>query len=51
MQHAQFIRNHLLIDKRMHEEKENKALEEEKLKQQNDAIKLFNEIDTNQNNK
>jgi len=35
----------------MTKKKKKKAIEEEKSNQQNKAIKIFNEIDTNKNNK
>lgn len=38
-------------DKEIAKEEEEKAIEEEKSNQQNKAIKIFNEIDINKNNK
>ncbi|CAH1721130.1 unnamed protein product [Aphis gossypii] len=48
---AQFKRSILFNDKEVAKEKEDKTIEEEKSNQQNKAIKIFNEIDTNKNNK
>jgi len=48
---AQFKRSILFNDKEVAKEKEERAIEEEKSNQQNKAIKIFNEIDTNKNNK
>lgn len=48
---AQFKRNIIFNDKEVAKEKEEKAIEEEKSNQQNKAMKIFNEIDTNKNNK
>lgn len=38
-------------NKEIAKEKEKKAIEKEKTNQQNEAIKIFNEIDTNKDNK
>lgn len=48
---AQFNRSSMFNDKEIAKEKEKKAIEEEKSNQQNKAIKIFNEIDTNKDNK
>lgn len=48
---AQFIRSNALKNKEKAEAKKKKAIEEEKLKQQNEAFKIFNEIDSNKNHK
>lgn len=48
---AQFNRSSMFNDKEIAKEKEKKAIDEEKSNQQNKAIKIFNEIDTNKDNK
>ncbi|XP_003242619.1 glucosidase 2 subunit beta isoform X1 [Acyrthosiphon pisum] len=48
---AQFNRSSMFNDKEIAKEKEKKAIEEEKSNQQNKAIEIFNEIDTNKDNK
>ncbi|XP_026820102.1 glucosidase 2 subunit beta-like [Rhopalosiphum maidis] len=48
---AQFNRSSLFYDKEIAKEKEERAIEEEKSNQQNKAMRIFNEIDTNKNNK
>jgi hypothetical protein len=48
---AQYIRSNTMKNKEKAEAKKKKAIEEEKLRQQNEAFKIFSEIDSNKNNK
>lgn len=48
---AQFIRNNTLRAKKEAESKEKQAIKEENLRQQNEAFKMFNELDSNKNQK
>ncbi|VVC40513.1 Mannose-6-phosphate receptor binding domain,Low-density lipoprotein (LDL) receptor class A repeat,EF-Hand [Cinara cedri] len=48
---AQFIRSNTFNDLKIAEENEKKAIEQEKLLQKNEALKIFNKIDTNKNRK
>lgn len=48
---ALLIKSKTFVDKKVAQAKEKEAKEEETLKEQNEALKIFNEIDTNKNNK
>lgn len=48
---ADLIRNTLLNDKEIAAKKENKAIKQEELKRQIEALEIFNYIDSNKNKK